>query len=718
MKHLDKIKHSIANQINLAVGVVLIIVFFIMITIVSLVISKELGATISAELQELSNVHSAEIQSRLDGVHTMSEGIQDYMLRKYEKASEEFSTETVNEVDVISSASVTTKAIDEVDAVSSASIYRSPLFDVQYARYSYDLEKYLMETFRTNVLHNPIVNSSGIFFEPYSFDKNIRDFNMISWKDENDGMAKTYGTYEEFSQKYFYAFVKNKQANSITDPYMLNGKPIVSIMYPIVWRDKFYGTVLTDIDISHFNKIIDTSERYPSMIAGILTDKALVAYSTNEQYGVGDDYSGSLSEEAKNNMERKIAFKDTYNGRTSFFAPLQVPGTTWWSITSVENQDMNKELIKTIALAVVLSIGGMVVLLVISNNVIHRKLKPIQDIVKVSNQIAEGNLNVEITYDHTDEIGNLADSMRKTAETLKLYIGDISQNLKHIADGDMTHEIYIQYIGDFIPIKESMTQISSKLSETMAYITQASKEVNTSAEEMAKGVSELEHGVTEQASVVEEFIASVEDLTNYIAKNMKEIKWTNEISNLAKRQAFEGTNTMEKMLISMDTIDKSSNDISNIVQIIADIADQTNLLALNASIEAARAGETGRGFAVVATEIRELANKSSETVIEISKIIEESLSNIKAGRDMAYSTASALEDIVASVQKTASIAESILKDSENQLVTVEDLTQGINQISTVVETNAATSQESAIISKELAAQAEKLELLMRQFKVK
>ncbi|OON96929.1 MAG: hypothetical protein ATN36_04675 [Epulopiscium sp. Nele67-Bin005] len=174
---------------------------------------------------------------------------------------------------------------------------------------------------------------------------------------------------------------------------------------------------------------------------------------------------------------------------------------------------------------------------------------------------------------------------------------------------------------------------------------------------------------------------------------------------------------MNDMIISMDKINKSSLVIAEVLQTVDNIANQTNLLALNAAIESARAGEAGKGFAVVAGEIRELANRSSETVKEIEEIIKQSFLYIEEGQKMAVETENSLKDIVESVDLTADFFTELVESTKKQQSSVNQLLEGTSQISAVVQNNAATSQESASISEQLEAEAEHLKQLLKYFKI-
>lgn len=391
---------------------------------------------------------------------------------------------------------------------------------------------------------------------------------------------------------------------------------------------------------------------------------------------------------------------------------------------AVERIEMRVKDIRMIGVGVI--IGLMIVLvstiafaIILSKKIIKSIKDPINEIEIAAKELSSGNLSSAIVvYESSDELGRLAESMRKTIKTLQIYIQDISTQLTYMAEGDMSQVIELEYVGEFQPIKEALVNISTKLNDTLQNINQSSEEVSSGAEDIAKGATALAEGTTEQASIIEEFAATTDEIAQNIIETVEQVNKTSEISNEAKVRANEGVQVMEKMLVSMNDINESSKKIVQILMIIDNIASQTNLLALNAAIESARAGDAGRGFAVVANEIRDLANRSSETVKEIESIVQASLKNVEIGQDMANDAANALNEIVQSVENTAEIANELLVNSTQQRESIEELAKGTKQIAEVVEANSSTSQESAAISEELAAQAENLKELMNYFNFK
>ena len=317
-----------------------------------------------------------------------------------------------------------------------------------------------------------------------------------------------------------------------------------------------------------------------------------------------------------------------------------------------------------------------------------------------------------------DETGILAGATRELVDGLKMIIGDVDHILNEMADGSLTASSACEsaYVGGFGGILQSMTQLRTRLSETLLKISHSSGEVASGAEQVSAGAQALSQGATEQASSVEELLATISLISSHVdqtAKNAEEAKLQ---AKETSSHLESGKEQMGRMTDAMNEINQTSGEISKIIKAIEDIAFQTNILALNAAVEAARAGEAGKGFAVVADEVRNLASKSAEASRNTAILIESSAHSVQKGTDIAGETADSLDRIAASSEKMASLIYGIATASQEQADSIAQVAQGIDQISSVVQTNSATAEESAATSEELSGQAQILKGLMDQFR--
>jgi len=297
------------------------------------------------------------------------------------------------------------------------------------------------------------------------------------------------------------------------------------------------------------------------------------------------------------------------------------------------------------------------------------------------------------------------------------YIDEISKDLTAIANGDLTTVIKREYVGDYHSIKESLNSISTTLHQTMSGIHAASDQVLTGAHLIASRASDLAYGAQEQTSAVEELTATIELINYQTHQNANNAQFANDLSSKSSHNAQAGNKAMELMVDAMTRIKESSQGISKIVKTIQDIAFQTNLLALNASVEAARAGENGKGFSVVAEEVRTLATRSQVAANETTDLIQDSISRVETGSNIANETSESLSAIVASASEVLEIINSISAASKEQADAIANFSEGLLQISNVTHSNSAVSEEAATASEELNSQAEMLQQLVSFFKL-
>jgi methyl-accepting chemotaxis protein len=370
----------------------------------------------------------------------------------------------------------------------------------------------------------------------------------------------------------------------------------------------------------------------------------------------------------------------------------------------------------TIAALVIILICTLI-LLRFANRSIKR---PMQRLTEVSNLLAEGRLDVDIRDADSakkDEIAILTHAMYQMVSQLKAYIGDITHTLSVMSNNDFTASSSVEYRGDFIAIKSSLAGISSSLNRTLSLIDIAAEQVSTGASQVAGGAQALASGSTEQASAVEELGASVEEVAQQATENAVHVNTATEQIEKAGAGLNAGNEQMKQLTEAMDGIGSASNQIANITKIITDIASQTNLLALNAAIEAARAGSAGKGFAVVADEVRSLAAKSSEAAKQTAELIQVSVAAVTKGIELTAQTAQILQEVGVTSAKVTESFDHIKQASVRQSDAIEQIRQGLSQVSAVVQTNAATAEENSATSEEMSAQAATLRGEVGKFKL-
>ena len=350
--------------------------------------------------------------------------------------------------------------------------------------------------------------------------------------------------------------------------------------------------------------------------------------------------------------------------------------------------------------------------------VVKRILVPIQTITESSRQLSEGKLDFQIDVKNQDELGQLADSLNTSVKNLKLYITDITEILNSIAEGDLGKESSITYIGDFVQIQTAISTISRQLNQTLSQIQSSANQVDSGANQVAIGAQSLAQGATEQASEVDNLLNMVERVTVQINNNAETAASTTREADVVGGSITVCNEQMQEMAEAMNQISACSGEIQHIIKTIEDIAFQTNILALNAAVEAARAGSAGKGFAVVADEVRNLAAKSADAAKDTTALIEKTLTVVENGSLLTGKTQESLNSVVAGAENVTADIKKISDASKEQELAINTIRDGISQISTVVQSNSATSEESAAASEELASQAQLLKRLIGSFRLK
>ena len=338
------------------------------------------------------------------------------------------------------------------------------------------------------------------------------------------------------------------------------------------------------------------------------------------------------------------------------------------------------------------------------------------DLEKLDQKIRDAGYSSDID-DYSGVFRNVVLHLEQVTSEFSDYIFEITKDINLIGGGDLTTVITREFIGDFKPIKDGLNILSDRLKETVTGIVEASDQVLEGAVQVASSAVEIANGATRQAATVEELTGTLEIINNQTLQNKDNANLAHDLSNQSTDNAHKGNDAMQDMLVAMEGIKDSSDNISKIIQVIQDIAFQTNLLALNASVEAARAGEHGKGFAVVADEVRSLASRSQTAAVETTGLIEDSVNRVGTGSSIAQTTAGSLTAIVANADEVLSVINSIAHASSEQAIAISAVTAGISEISAVLQNNVAVTEETTAASEELNAQADMLKQLVSYFKV-
>ncbi len=446
-----------------------------------------------------------------------------------------------------------------------------------------------------------------------------------------------------------------------------------------------------------------------------------VANAAWEEYRAASDKILKLSRADKQQEAAKLMTGEVYEEYKSFTETL----TSLRDEFQVElDRAKTTANVCTIIIFVVIVAAGLAIAVVTTliGKIITKSItEPVEQIEAAVASLRKGELsNVEmLTYESEDEFGDTIRNLKEAMGILADYVSEISVEVKAIAQGDLTRngDDITDFLGDFSELKASLLYILKHFNSTLTEISNLAEQVSSNASEVKNASKSLSDGATEQAGVIEELNATIDNVVDLAEDTAKETQSASARVKASANKANEEKEKMNELLTEMEHITEISKEIGNIITDIEDIASQTNLLSLNASIEAARAGEAGRGFAVVADQIGKLAADSAKSAVNTRDLIDKTLEEIEKGNTITRTTADAFNQIIADMESFAEIAQNTMEKANSQAESLEQIGQGIEQLSSVVQGNAASSEENTAISVNLAEGAAKMHDRVNIFKL-
>ena len=440
-----------------------------------------------------------------------------------------------------------------------------------------------------------------------------------------------------------------------------------------------------------------------------------------EKYRGASDEILQLSREGKQQEASKLMTGEVYEEYTSFAEKL----TTLRDKFQAElDQAKTMANVCTVIIFIVIVAAGLAIAVVttmIGRIITNSITEPVEQIDAAVASLRKGELsNVEmLTYESEDEFGDTIRNLKEAMGILADYVSEISVEVKAIAQGDLTRngDDITDFLGDFSELKTSLLYILKRFNSTLTEISNLAEQVSSNSSEVENASKSLADGATEQAGVIEELNATIDTVVDMAEDTAKETQNASARVKASANKANEEKEKMNELLTEMEHITEISKEIGNIITDIEDIASQTNLLSLNASIEAARAGEAGKGFAVVADQIGKLAADSAKSAVNTRDLIDKTLVEIEKGNTITRTTADAFNQIITDMESFAELAENTMEKANSQAESLEQIGQGIEQLSGVVQGNAASSEENTAISINLAEGAAKMHDRVNIFKL-
>lgn len=530
---------------------------------------------------------------------------------------------------------------------------------------------------------------------------------------------------QDVSQRDWYQSIMNTGECTVSSAYedTLSGETIVTVAAPVVQNGTIKAIVGMDVSISC---LIDELSSVKIGESGYITlfdptktiafhpDSSLVGKNISEV-----DYSENIAQAINNNETQKslsyVRDGQAYQGSIYY---LEAFGGVVLGI--VPQAEYNSYISETVLSITICFVACIIVLGVIVTLFGFNITRSVRKLTHVAGKIAAGELNVNVDVTGSDEVAVLGYNISRIVARLKTYmeyIDEICDVLLEISKGNLDFTLEHDYAGEFSRVKDELLRVQELLSQTLHEVVVAADEVSTGAEQVSIGAQSQAQGATEQAASAEQLTATVAQISEQINSSTHHLESANEEMTAVVTEIRSGDQKMEHMLQAMNEITQSSLEIEKIIKSIEDIAFQTNILALNAAVEAARAGQAGKGFAVVADEVRNLAGKSAEASKTTATLIEKALVAVQNGKTIADETAASFHRVFEGVNRVAEQTSHVVQNSEEQDKQVQQTAIGVDQISSVIQTNSATAEEAAAASEQLAGQARMMKKLVAQFRL-
>lgn len=567
----------------------------------------------------------------------------------------------------------------------------------------------------------------------------INDNNKQELSDYSQSIVKNYDNvsyiaFYDITGQLIYCTLDKKTAVNNCLKESLRGKPqsafgeiegfstfVYESASPVYSGINLIGSVITGYNLTDTH-IVDTIKDTLGCEVSLFNGKirSNTTFKAGDKRNTGGQLQDNVYDTVYNKGEMFVGTAEIFgNNYSCSYVPLKdtdgnVIGSAFAGVDVSSRNTFLKTLLICIAVAIIIIVT---LAFFISKRIAKIISDSINSTVERLVKLSKGDLKSECTIvNRQDETETLGRTLSQTIAALSTYISDIDSFVSTIEQGHLSYTSDIEYLGDFKDINNSCNSLSKSLREVFGNIKEAVAQVRTGAAQVAEGATSLAENSSTEAATIQEICATMSNVTQMIQESNESIKSAKQLTQQTSDKISDSNTCMSEMLVAMSNINNGAIEISKINKVIEDIAFQTNILALNASVEAARAGAAGKGFAVVADEVRSLATKSSQAAKSTNNLISKALDAVKNGTEKANDTAQNLSNVVSLINEVDERMLNVSNASEIQSNAITEIMSGFDNITSTVQSNSATAQQSAASSEELSSQASILEEMVQKYR--
>jgi len=534
-------------------------------------------------------------------------------------------------------------------------------------------------------------------------------------------------------------------------PYIVQGKQVylATMSVPIMINGQFHGVAGADYNLDFLQTLagrVSKSLYDGKSTVAVINDSGLIVADSANPDAIGG--AAAKANAAWGNSAQIIAagksvvMDDPNSADLQVYSPIKIGrvDTSWAVLISVpratvmaDANTLSAELGKRsqfdTMLQVLISLGIGAIAILITWKMAATVARPISRCAEFANGISQQKLNQQLAISQDDEVGTLAEALRKMQTDLRsnleqreqdqartqLVVDTVSKSLERVANGDLTTQITAQFSEEYADVKRHFNEAVSSLREIISAVDASSQTINTGASEINQASADLAGRTENSAARLEQTAAAMNSVTAIVRQTAQNTADARTAIGSTHDQATVGGDIVRNAVAAMGEIEKSSAQISQIISLIDGISFQTNLLALNAGVEAARAGEAGKGFAVVASEVRSLALRSAEAAQDIKNLINASSQQVAQGVALVGDTGTALERIITQIRELRETIDEIASSAEIQATNLVQVNDAVGEMERMTQQNAAMVEESTAAARSLGDQARTLDAAVGRF---